>query len=63
MLCFLLLSSYPLHLYVFVIICQYGVVLLERTNKYFIIIKYTSNCFLLATYIFTSLCTCIFKIE
>ena len=24
---------YPLHLYVFVLICQYYVVLLERTNK------------------------------
>ena len=26
-------SLYPLHLYVFVLICQYYVVLLERTNK------------------------------
>ena len=33
MLCFILLSSYPLHLYVFVLICQYYVVLLELTNK------------------------------
>ena len=24
---------YPLHVYVFVLICQYYVVLLERTNK------------------------------
>ena len=29
---------YPLHLYVFVLICQYYVVLLERTNKYIIYI-------------------------
>ena len=28
-----MLFSYPLHLYVFVLICQYYVVLLERMNK------------------------------
>ena len=33
MLCVILLFFYPLHLYVFVLICQYYVVLLERTNK------------------------------
>ena len=33
-----LLSSYPLHLHVFVLICQYYVVLLKRMNKYIIII-------------------------
>ena len=32
-LCVILLFFYPLHLYVFVLICQYYVVLLERTNK------------------------------
>ena len=31
--CVILLFFYPLHLYVFVLICQYYVVLLERTNK------------------------------
>ena len=35
---FLLLSSYSLHLNVFVLICQYCVVLLERTNKDIIIV-------------------------
>ena len=33
MLCVILWFFYPLHLYVFVLICQYYVVLLERTNK------------------------------
>ena len=33
MICFILLSSYTLHLYVFVLICQYHVVLRERTNN------------------------------
>ena len=32
---------YPLHLYVFVLICQYYVVLLERTNKDIIYIYIT----------------------
>ena len=40
MLCFILLSSYPVHLYVFVLICQYYAVLLERTNKDSIIVSY-----------------------
>ena len=33
MLCAILLFSYPMHLYIFVLICQWHVVLLERTNK------------------------------
>ena len=33
---------YPLHLYVFVLICQYYVVLLERTNKDIIYYIYQS---------------------
>ena len=42
MLCVVLLFSYPLHLYVFVLICQYYyVVLLERTNKDII---YSTKC-------------------
>ena len=43
MLCVILCVFYPLHLYVFVLICQYYVVLLERTNKdiiYIYIVKY-----------------------
>ena len=42
-LCVILCFFYPLHLYVFVLICQYYVVLLERTNKdiiYYIYITY-----------------------
>ena len=40
MLCVILLFSYQLHLNVFVLICQYYVVLLERTNKDIIYIYY-----------------------
>ena len=43
--CYPVIFFYPLHLYVFVVICQYYVVLLERTDKD--IIYSSSECYLI----------------